>query len=144
MTWWMWLIVGLGLFAGELVTPGGFFVIFFAVSALVVMALSLLGVAGPIWAQGLTFVTLAVVLLALFRKRLLERFRPNDELGRSLADVVGGVAEPREDIPPGGVGKAEYRGTPWSVRNVGDKPILKGQRCRVQKVEGLMLFVIPE
>ena len=31
MTWWMWLIVGLGLFAGELVTPGGFFVIFFAV-----------------------------------------------------------------------------------------------------------------
>ncbi|MBI5624388.1 MAG: NfeD family protein [Elusimicrobia bacterium] len=144
MAWWMWLIVGLGLLAGELVTPGGFFVIFFAVSALIVMVLSLLGVGGPVWVQGLTFVALAVVLLLLFRRRLLARFRPSDDLGKSLADVVGGVAMPVDDIPAGSVGKAEYRGSSWSVRNVGDKPVAKGQRCRVQKVEGLMLFVTAE
>jgi hypothetical protein len=140
----MWLIVGMGLLAGELVTPGGFFVIFFAVSALVVMVLSLLGIGGPVWVQGLVFVILAVALLLAFRKRLLARFRPSDDLGKSLADVVGGVAVPADDIPPDGVGKAEYRGSPWSVRNMSDKPVAKGQRCRVQKVEGLMLFVIPE
>ncbi|MBI4678677.1 MAG: NfeD family protein [Elusimicrobia bacterium] len=144
MNWWMWLILGLGLLAGELVTPGGFFVIFFAMSALVVALLVGLGAGGPVWAQGLVFVALSVVSLLLFRKRLLARFRPSDDLGKSLADVVGGVATAQDDIAPGAVGKAEYRGTPWAVRNCGDKPIAKDQRCRVQKVEGLMLFIMPE
>lgn len=144
MTWWMWLFLGLGLLAGELVTPGGFFVIFFAFSALVVALLTRVGAGGPVWVQGLVFVVLAVLSLALFRKRLLQRFRPSDDLSKTLGDVVGGVATAQDDIAPGAVGKAEYRGTPWNVRNSGAKLITKGLRCRVQKVEGLMLFIEPE
>jgi hypothetical protein len=38
MAWWLWALVGLVLVGVEVVTPGGFFVIFFGVAALVVAA----------------------------------------------------------------------------------------------------------
>ena len=31
--WWHWLVVGLLLMVGELATPGGFYIIFFGVGA---------------------------------------------------------------------------------------------------------------
>jgi inner membrane protein len=42
------------------------------------------------------------------------------------------------------VGKAEMRGTAWNTRNIGDQPLARGQRCRVERVEGLMIFVRAE
>jgi inner membrane protein len=42
------------------------------------------------------------------------------------------------------VGKAEMRGTSWNTRNIGDQPLARGQRCRVERVEGLMIFVRAE
>ena len=32
LSWWLWLLLGFLLFALELATPGGFFVVFFGVS----------------------------------------------------------------------------------------------------------------
>jgi membrane protein implicated in regulation of membrane protease activity len=58
--------------------------------------------------------------------------------------LVGEIALPVDDIPPGGVGRAELRGTSWSARNAHDDGIARGQRCRVQRVDGLMLVLIPE
>ena len=49
-----------------------------------------------------------------------------------------------EDLPPGAVGKAELRGTAWSARHEGPETLPRGRRCRVQRVEGLMLFVQAE
>ena len=43
MTWWLWEVLGLALAAIELATPGGFFVIFFGISAIVIGALVLAG-----------------------------------------------------------------------------------------------------
>jgi len=40
-----------------------------------------------------------------------------------------------------GFGKAELRGTAWNARNVGDTPIAESQRCRVERVDGLTLWV---
>jgi hypothetical protein len=78
----------------------------------------------------------------LFRGKLLEltRGRPAD----SVDSLVGEVAVPLEDILVNSVGKAEMRGTSWSTRNVGDKPVARGQRCRVERVEGLTIFVRAE
>jgi inner membrane protein len=42
------------------------------------------------------------------------------------------------------VGKAEMRGTSWNTRNVSDQTIARGQRCRVERVEGLTIFVRAE
>ena len=43
MTWWTWLLLGLVLAALELATPGGFFILFFGLGAIVVGILELLG-----------------------------------------------------------------------------------------------------
>ena len=32
MSWWLWLVLGLGLTALELLSPGGFYLIFFGLS----------------------------------------------------------------------------------------------------------------
>jgi inner membrane protein len=39
------------------------------------------------------------------------------------------------------MGKVELRGSSWSAQNVSPSPLTSGQRCRVEKVDGLMLLV---
>ncbi len=138
MTWWFWVVLGLVLGAIELATPGGFFVIFFGIAALAVGALALAGAVGPAWMQWLLFPAIAIVTLRLFRQPLLGKLG----IGGGGADVdslVGEVAIASTDIAPGGHGRAELRGTGWSARNVDDRPLAAGQRCRVVAVHGLRL-----
>jgi membrane protein implicated in regulation of membrane protease activity len=49
-----------------------------------------------------------------------------------------------EDIAAGGVGRLELRGTAWSARNATSSSLVRGTRCRVVRVEGLMVHVVPE
>jgi hypothetical protein len=137
----MWLIFGLVLTALELLSAGGFYLIFFGVSALVIGTLQLVGLVGPAWLQWFLFTAIAFVALAFFRNPLLRALKPT---GLPVDQIVGEIAIPVEDIPPGAVGRAELRGTGWSVRNAHHGPLLRGQRCRVQRVDGLMLFLVPE
>ena len=136
MIWWFWIVLGLALVALELVTPGGFFVIFFGVGALTVGALALTGLVEAFWLQWLIFPVVAIVTLRLFRQPLLGRMRGSDH---ELDSHVGEVAVVAGDIPPGGHGRAELRGTGWSARNVDTITLAAGQRCRVVAVQGLML-----
>lgn len=136
MLWWFWIVLGLALVALELVTPGGFFVIFFGIGALTVGALVLIGLVEPVWLQWLLFPVVAVVTLRLFRQPLLGRMRVPEHVVDSL---VGEVAVVAGDIPPGGHGRAELRGTSWNARNAGATTLAAGRRCRVVAVEGLML-----
>ena len=143
MTWWIWVIVGLVLAAIELATPGGFFVIFFGVAALVVGMLELAGLAQAPWVQWLLFPVIAVAALRLFRKPLLERLRAHE--GKDNVDsLVGEVATASTELAPGGFGRAELRGSMWSARNVGTTSLASGQRTRVVAVDGLMLDIRQE
>ena len=45
------------------------------------------------------------------------------------------------DIAPGAEGRAELRGTSWTIENVGDGPLTAGQKCTVDRVDGLKLYV---
>lgn len=142
MDWWIWVLGGLALLVLEVTTPGGFFAVFFAAAAILVGAAKGLGWAGPAWAEWLVFTVLSVLSLLVFRKPLMERFHlssnpPVDRLERESAVVVEAVA-------PGGVGKAELRGATWSARTAGASPLPRGQRCRVERVEGLTLWLRPE
>lgn len=116
MLWWVWILFGLVLLAAEVLTPGGFFVLFFGLAALIVGALVALGVAGPGWAQWLMFSVLSVASLLGFRRRLVNRFSEATGGGHKLDSLVGEVAVLTDDLAPGGVGKAELRGTSWTVR----------------------------
>jgi len=137
----MWLAAGLVLLVIELVTPSGFFVMFFGLGALTVGVLARLGAAGDQWLQWLIFTVTSVVYLLLFRGRLQERVE-HPQL--NVDTLVGELAVPRERIGPGQVGRVDLRGTLWNARNEAPQPVEPGQRCRVTGVDGLLVFVQPE
>lgn len=140
MVYWAWALLGLGLLVVEVATPGGFFFLFFGFSALLVALLVGLGWAGPAWMQWLLFSALSVVALALLRKPLQARLTPKDG-ARVVDSMAGETAIAQDDIAIGAIGKAEMRGTTWSAKNAGAEAIAKGQRLKVDRVEGLMLHV---
>jgi membrane protein implicated in regulation of membrane protease activity len=49
-----------------------------------------------------------------------------------------------EDIPAGGIGRAELRGTTWTARGADGIPLSRGTRCRVDRVDGLTLWLRAE
>lgn len=140
MLWWIWLLVGLVLFVVELLTPGGFYLLFFGVGAIGVGLLARFGLAGPQWVEWLLFSVISIAALLLFRRPLLTRFRLSVS-DKDIDSLVGETAMALEDIAADGIGKAEMRGTAWSARNVGGNPVKRGQRCKVERIEGLMLWV---
>jgi membrane protein implicated in regulation of membrane protease activity len=143
MTWWHWLALGLILVALEMAASGGFYVIFFGVAAIAIGGLHLFDLAGPAWFQLLLFSVLSVGSLLLFRNPLLHLLKL-DTPGEDVDSFVGETAIPAEEIGPGAVGRAELRGTVWSARNVGPTPLSRGQRCRVVRVDRLMIFIESE
>jgi membrane protein implicated in regulation of membrane protease activity len=142
MDWWIWVLGGLVLLVAEVTTPGGFFAIFFAAGAILVGAVKAAGWEGPAWAEWLAFTVFSVVSLALFRKPLMRRF--NLSSGKPVDKLEGESAVVLEDVVPGGVGKAEMRGASWTARTASDSPLAKGCRCRVERVEGLTLWLRAE
>jgi membrane protein implicated in regulation of membrane protease activity len=140
LTWWMWLIAGVVLLAIEILTPGGFFIIFFGCGAVVVGLLLLAGLPMSTAVQGLVFLAFSVVSLKLFRKPVLERFQASMPSGK-VDSMEGETAVALEDIPSGGYGKAELRGSAWNAHNASDQAIARQQRVRVVKVDGLTLQV---
>ncbi|HEU5193835.1 MAG TPA: NfeD family protein [Methylomirabilota bacterium] len=143
MDWWIWVLAGLGLLALEMMTPGGFYVMFFGAGALVVGVLVALGAVQPQWLQWLLFSVVSVLSLILFRGRLVA-WSHTGGTAPVVDSLLGEVATPMEDIAPDALGKAELRGTAWSARNVDARPLAKGQRGRVVRVDGLTLDIRAE
>ena len=142
MDWWIWILLGLVLLLAELVTPGGFYILFFGLGGIAVGLLSVFEAAGPIWFQIVLFSIISVFSLWFFREKLLELTR-----GPSMDRVdtyIGETAVVLDDISVNGIGKAEMRGTPWNTRNVSGRPLARGERCKVERVEGLTMFVRAE
>jgi membrane protein implicated in regulation of membrane protease activity len=144
MVWWLWVLLGLGLLTFEVLTPGGFFAVFFGLAALLVGALAGLDVAGPPWLQWLLFSGVSVSFVLLLRRPLLARVKPPPRALPPIDSLLGEVATLLEDLPPGAVGRAELRGSGWTVRSVEPKTLAKGARCRVERVDGLTLWIRPE
>lgn len=140
MIWWLWIAVGLALLVVEMVTPGGLFALFFGAAALLVAPLSALGM-NPVW-QWLLFSVASLGLLATVRRPLQERLgrTPGSEVDTLLGEEVVLL----EDLAAGATGRAELRGAPWSVRAASGIPLHAGQRCRVERVDGLTLWLRAE
>ncbi|HUF46466.1 MAG TPA: NfeD family protein [Vicinamibacterales bacterium] len=141
--WWHWLVLGLLLVVAELAAAGGFYIIFFGIGAIAVGLLASVGAAGPLWVQMLLFTALSISSLGLFRSRLLVWFQI-DPQAPPIDTLVGEIGTAQEDLAPGAVGRVELRGTAWSARNQTGSMIGRGARCRVVRVDGLMLAVEPE
>ncbi|MFO0775266.1 MAG: NfeD family protein [Nitrospiraceae bacterium] len=140
MVWWYWMVLGLVLIGLELVTPGGFYLFFFGLSALLVGAFGGLGLTLPTWVEWCLFTVFAVASLLMFRKPLA---RATAALpGRHEVDsVVGEHGVVVQAMAEGAMGKVELRGSHWNACNAGPGLLVKDQRCRVDRVDGLTLWV---
>ena len=144
MAWWLWVLLGFALVMCELLTPGGFFFLFFGLGAVAVGALVWLGAGGPAWLQWFLFSLISIGFLIPLRGRLLRRMATGDDTAARVDALVGQVAVLLDDLPPGEVGKAELRGTAWNARNESERALRRGQRGRVTRVDGLTLWLQPE
>jgi membrane protein implicated in regulation of membrane protease activity len=139
MTWWIWALLGLGLLAFELLTPGTLFALFFGIGALLVALLAALEVHAAI--QWITFAVVSVALVVLVRGRVQRRLQQSAP-SEPIDTLVGEEVLLLGDLPAGGEAKAELRGVPWSARAASGIPLAKGQRCKVERVDGVVLYVI--
>ena len=139
MSWWLWALAGIALLAFELATPGGLFALFFGIGALLVAPLSALGL--PPVVQWIAFTALSVVGVLTLRGPLLVRLSRHPP---RPAELVGEAALLLEDLPAGGQGMAELRGTSWTARAASGIPLRKGQRCVVERIDGLTLWLRAE
>ena len=141
MTWWMWLVLGLVLLAGEIVVPGGIILLFFGVAAMIVGALAAGGLDGPAWFQWLLFSGISIVSLLTLRGPILRRMTAKHDPAEAIDSLVGKSVVALDDLAPGAEGKVELRGAPWTAENTGEAALVKGQKCVVERVDGLKLFV---
>jgi membrane protein implicated in regulation of membrane protease activity len=144
MIWWYWMVLGLALLGAEMTTPGGFYILFFGLAALIVGTLVGLNLVQTDWLQWLLFSIIAVGSLLLFRGPLLAMINDERKGQPDIDSMVGETAIPLEALAVGDTGKAELRGTTWTVKNVGSSRLHKGQRGKVTRVEGLTLWITSE
>jgi membrane protein implicated in regulation of membrane protease activity len=140
MSWWLWVLSGIALLVVEMLTPGGLFALFFGVGALLtaVVAAAGLGATG----QWLLFSAVSLVLLGTLRRPLQQKLQSRP--GVAIDAIVGQEVVLLGDVPAGGEGKAELRGAPWAARVASGIPLRAGQRCTVERVDGLTLWVRAE
>jgi len=138
--WWMWVVLGMVLLLGEVLTPGGFFIIFFGAAAVVVGLLKALGLDMALSYELMTFAILSIMGLVFFRKPLQQRFR---QLTPDLRvdEMSGELGTAMEEIAAGATGKVELRGASWNAVNAGSGVLPKGCACVVERVDGLTLTV---
>lgn len=140
MTWWGWMIFGAVLLGAELIAiDAQFYLVFLGLSAALVGLASLMGIDMALWAQWVTFALLSLVSMVTFRQALYARIRGN--VPGFHASIAGETLEVTEELGPGQESRAEFRGSTWTVRNVGSEPIAAGARASVIKADGLTLHV---
>ncbi|HEU0067753.1 MAG TPA: hypothetical protein VFQ26_00645, partial [Nitrospiraceae bacterium] len=71
MIWWYWMLLGIVLLGAEMLTPGGFYILFFGLAALVVGTAVGVGLIQEEWLQWLLFSGVAILSLLIFRGPLL-------------------------------------------------------------------------
>jgi membrane protein implicated in regulation of membrane protease activity len=140
MAWWLWVLFGIALLVVEMLTPGGLFALFFGVGALATSIVAALE--APAVVQWLAFPAISVVLLVTLRRTLQEKLRARP--GAAVDSIVGEEVVLLGEIPAGGEGQAELRGVPWRARVASGIALRAGQRCKVERLEGLTLWVRAE
>ena len=139
----MWnCLLWLGLLVLFLVAEGASVAlvsVWFAAGSLVALIAALLG--GPLWLQILLFVAVSVGLLAMLRPFVRKYLRPR--MSRTNVDaVVGSQGFVTEDIDNvAASGQVKLGAMPWTARSTSGEPIPTGTRVRVDKVEGVKVYV---
>ena len=115
--------------------------LWFAVSALVALLVALLG--GPGWLQGTLFLVISAVLLALLRP-LVKRYVTPRITATNVDSVIGSTGLVTTAIDNvSAVGQVKLGAMEWTARSTSGQPIPVGTRVRVDKIEGVKVYVSP-
>lgn len=115
--------------------------IWFAAGALTAAICSLFG--GEIWLQVVLFFVVSGILLLLLRPITKKHFTP--KLTKTNVDaVIGAVGKVTKRIDNDtAAGQIKLGAMEWTARSTSDLPIEEGTLVRVDKVEGVKVFVSP-
>ena len=115
--------------------------LWFAVGALAALAVCLLG--GGIWLQAGVFFVMSAILLTALRPIARKYFTP--KLTKTNVDSVIGA----KGLVTGAIDNVKAQGQvklgamEWTARSSSGEPIAEGTLIRVDKVEGVKVFVTP-
>jgi len=115
--------------------------LWFAAGALAAMAASLMG--GGIWLQVIVFLAVSTVLLTALRP-LVRKFITPKLTATNVDSVIGSVGlvtAPIDNVAASG--QVKLGGMVWTARSTSGDPIPQGVRIRVDKIEGVKVFVSP-
>jgi membrane protein implicated in regulation of membrane protease activity len=141
ISWWMWIVFGIVTLSTEILTPGGFYLMFVGASAIVV------GAVAPFikveWIEILLFAVLSIFCIAVLRKPLAKRIAQSTPKA-DVQEFVGEIARAVDAIAPGASGAIELRGSTWQARNDGTVLLDKNSQCTVISRDGLSFVVKPK
>jgi len=140
MTWWAWMVLGAVILGAELFAIDvQFYLVFLGISAALVGAASLAGIDMAESTQWLAFALLSLAFFFTFRRALYDKIRGGAPGFQE--SISGDTISVSSDLATGAEGRAELRGSEWTIRNVGAETIVAGTRARVVKVDGVILHV---
>ena len=113
--------------------------LWFAAGSLAAMAMALVG--GGIWLQVLVFLVVSAVALTalrpLTRKYLIPRITATN-----IDSIIGSIGIVTADIDNiSAAGQVKLNGMEWSARSSSGEPVKTGTKVRVDRIEGVKVFV---
>ena len=143
MNWaaYIWLGLMILFLIVEAACPLHLVSIWFAAGALMAMVVSLLG--GALWLQVMVFIAVSGALLALLWPLVRKVLKP--KLTATNVDAVIGstglVSVAIDNVTASG--QVKLNGMEWSARSVSSDPIPAGTLVKVEKIEGVKVYVSP-
>jgi membrane protein implicated in regulation of membrane protease activity len=139
---WIWLVAAFLFAVGEMATPGSFFLLPFAVGALVatVLAFADIGLAGE-WIAFVGFSAAALVAMRPLARRLDLN---EDDHGVGSRRLIGQNAIVLEEIPgQHELGLVRVHREEWRAESLDGSSIPPGAAVKVAEVEGTRVLVSP-
>jgi membrane protein implicated in regulation of membrane protease activity len=143
-SWWIiWAIVAVAAGVGEMLMPGTFFLLPFAIGAFVATIASVLD--APVWLGWLLFVTVTALSFAVLipiRNRINQS---EEDIGVGSKRLLGkeGVVTQRIDAEPGAAGEIRIDRELWRATGPKGTVLEEGTIVRVVGVEGTRAIVEP-
>ncbi len=136
----LWLILTVILLITEAATVT-VVSLWFAAGSLAAMAVALLG--GGIWLQVLVFLVVSAAALTTLRP-LVRKYLTPKLTATNIDSIIGAIGIVTADIDNiSASGQVKLNGMDWTARSTSGEPMEAGTKVRVDKIEGVKVFVSP-
>ena len=137
----LWLVLLVVFLIAEAACPIHLVSIWFAVGSLAAMVVGMLR--GPMWLQIGAFLVVSAGLLALLWPLVRKYLNPN--VAKTNLDAIVGstglVTVAIDNLH--GQGQVKLGAMEWTARSTSGEPIAEGTTIRVDRIEGVKVFVSP-